>query len=354
MNAKRMLERAPSPYTILLVILTLLMLGSGCDPEKKATTSTQNTATADTNPNGSTSASQTTATRTSELGAKGASDAAKKPAKDHILIERSETLPAKPERIVSMAPNITEILYALDYGERVVGVTRFCDWPEEAKQKRKVGGFIDPDMEVILSLEPDLVIGMAAGDAKIVDKLEKANIPYAFFKMDHFDATYSGIARVGALIDEQEKADALVSKMRQDVHKSATASQSKLTEQELGTPSAIFVLGHKPLIVAGKGTFGDELITLSGAKNAASSIEGSYPQLDLEKLLQIDPDIIVDATMTPATPQNNDDFWKTFSSLKAVKNKRVSAFADPSLLRPGPRLPEALARFSGAIVPEEK
>ena len=331
----------------LSLLLALLVLFSGCEPKKQV--EGESTGESNTTTTSNSGALETTASETSKSAA---------PEKDAILVARSKSLPENPERIVSMAPNITEILYALDQGDRVVGVTRFCDWPEQAKQKTKIGGFIDPDMEVILSLEPDLVIGMVAGDAKIVDKLEKANIPYAFLKMDHFDATYDGIAHVGALLggdgEGKKKASALISKMRQEVHKSAAASQARLTQQKVDAPSALFVLGHKPLIVAGKGTFGDELITLSGAKNAAADLEGSYPQVDLEKLLQLDPDVIVDATMTPATANTNDDFWKSFGSLKAVKNKRVATFEDPSLLRPGPRLPEALERFSGSISPEEK
>ncbi|MEC9399217.1 MAG: helical backbone metal receptor [Myxococcota bacterium] len=349
-------EHRAWPHHGVLMLLALLVFFSGCEPRKPTAGEGATTnATASTSSRDGALEASTSAT-TDSSAKQNARESS--PAKDAILVARSKSLPENPRRIVSMAPNITEILYALDYGDQVVGVTRFCDWPEQVKQKTRIGGFIDPDMEVILSLEPDLVIGMVAGDAKIVDKLEKANIPYAFLKMDHFDATYGGIAHVGALLgadgEGKKKADALVAKMRQDVHKSATASQARLTEQKKSAPSALFVLGHKPLIVAGKRTFGDELITLSGAKNAAANLDGSYPQVDLEKLLQINPDVIIDATMTPSSANTNDDFWKSFGSLEAVKNKRVATFEDPSLLRPGPRLPEALERFSRSISPEEK
>lgn len=276
-----------------------------------------------------------------------ASPAPKGPTLSEVVIAQSATLPASaPKKVVSMAPNITEILYVLGHEDRLVGVTRFCDYPPKAKTHPKIGGFIDPDIEAILAAQSELVIGMKAGDDKITQSLDRAKLSYVFFQLDTIEQTYKGIQDVGALLGTPEKAKKLVDDMKERI----AARTNKPTEPATKT---LFVLGHDPLIVAGAGTFGDELITLAGGTNLAASLSQPYPQLDIEKVIELDPDVIIDSTMIPEGQPNAEAFWANYTSVSAIKTARVHTFTDPSLLRPGPRLPDALEVFSDAIVPPQ-
>ena len=260
---------------------------------------------------------------------------------------RSKEAPERPSRVVSLAPAITEIIHAVGAGEALVGVTRYCDYPPEVTELPKVGGFVDPDLEAILALRPDLVVGMAAGDPDIQGKLERAEIPYLFVRMDTFDQTYRGIRALGEALGHAEQAADLVGRMRRQVHKVSASAQERARGD---APEVLFVLGHKPLVVAGPETFGDELITLAGGANAAAGLEGSYPKLDLERVLAMDPDVIVDAAMVPGEGSNLD-FWEKRAGLEAVESGRVHAWSEAALLRPGPRLVEALRSFVRALHP---
>lgn len=264
-----------------------------------------------------------------------------------VAIARSADLPStSPRKIVSMAPNITEILYVLGHDDRIVGVTRFCDYPPQAKKHPKIGGFIDPDLEAIIAAKSELVIGMKAGDDKITQSLDRVELPYVFFQLDTIEETYKGIQDIGTLLGTPEKAKKLVNDMKERIAKRTNKPIEPMTK-------VLFVLGHDPLIVAGARTFGDELITLAGGSNLAAQLSQPYPQLDIEKVIELDPDVIIDATMIPEGRPDAEAFWANYRSVSAVKNARIHAFSDPSLLRPGPRLPDALEVFSAAITPPQ-
>lgn len=279
-----------------------------------------------------------------EVEDSGALAPAEEPADDRI-VARSEELPRSPKRIVSLAPNLTETLFALGAGDRVVGVTRFCDFPEEVHELPKVGGFNDHDIEAILALKPDLVMGMASGPkSKLPETLASYDIPYVFLQMRTIDETFTGLTQVGAMTGMEKQAGELVAAMK------AELEQATRDVPDAERPATLFVLGHKPLVVAGPGTFGDEFITRSGGRNAAGSLEGTYPMLDAEQVIALDPGVIIDATMLPGTDSGRSaSFWAAFEGVEAVKSGRVRAFADASLLRPGPRLGQAMKRFAKAI-----
>ena len=252
----------------------------------------------------------------------------------------SDELPEKPERIVSLAPNITEIVFELDAGERVVGVTRFCDYPPDTEDVPKIGGVIDPDLEAIAARKPDLVIGVTSGaDTEIQQQLDAAGLAYAFVEMDDIEETYAGIRVVGDWIGASSRADELADSMR--------ARIDELTvESPADRPSVLFVYGRKPLTVAGPGTFGHELIRRAGGRNPMAGAENKYPKIDLEKVLEIDPDRIIEATMAPTS---DADYWAQYDELAAVKHEHVYRLEDNALLRPGPRLVEALESVRAAI-----
>ncbi|MEM1347293.1 MAG: helical backbone metal receptor [Myxococcota bacterium] len=281
--------------------------------------------------------------------ARQATEERREPLGGRVLVQ-SERVPEEPARIVSLAPSLTETLFALGAGARVVGVTRFCDYPAEAKTLPKIGGFNDHDVEAILALNPDLVMGMASGQkSKLPETLASFDIPHVFFQMRTIEETLEGVEQVGSILGEAKGAEELVASMRADF-RGATRDVP-----ESSRPTALFVMGRKPLVVAGPGTFGHEFIERAGGRNAAGALQSAYPMLDAEQVIALNPEVIVDATMLPGRDTGHDaSFWGAFEGVAAVKSGRVRTFSDASLLRPGPRLGEALKRFGEAFVdPQE-
>ncbi len=326
MNISRRHTKAP-----LAALGLLLSLGWGCEPGSNASTTphtpTQTNAKADGAPKGTTTT--------------GAEDGSKAAETGSVVVKRSGELPAKPQRIVSLAPNITEVLFALGLGDQVTGVTKYCDYPPEAKSRQKVGGYIDPDLEAILAAGPDLVVGMSgAATDKITPDLEKAKIPFVVLRMRNIEETIAGVAALAEAVGAPKKGVSMAGALR--------ASLTPRHDGKGAKPKTLFVLGHKPLVVAGPGTFGHELIELAGGTNAAGGLDTPYPQLDAEKVITLAPEVVIDANMGQSDTERNA-FWATYEAIPAVKSGHVSTFDDPSLLRQGPRLVQALETFERVI-----
>lgn len=255
----------------------------------------------------------------------------------------TDDVPSRPERIVSLAPNVTEILFAIGAGDRVVGVTRFCDYPAETAEIPKVGGIVDVDLEAILARKPDLVVGTTSGaDPKIADKLDDAQVPYGFVRMDNLAQTYGGISEIGKLVGASDEADKLAAQMKSDID--AVAQRARDDEH----PRVLMIFGRNPLIAAGPGTFGHELVELAGGQNVLGDADTSYPKLDIEKVISLDPERIIDATM--AGEGLDTEFWNQYPSIDAVEHERVYLIDDPVVLRPAPRLVEGLETIREAVV----
>ncbi len=254
----------------------------------------------------------------------------------------TDDVPERPERIVSLAPNVTEILFELGAGERLVGVTRFCDYPAAAAQIPKVGGIVDVDLEAILAKKPDLVVGTSSGaDPKIAEKLDAADIPYGFVRMDNLAQTYRGVRKIGELVGARDEADELARDMKARI--TEVAERAKDTEP----PRVLMVFGRDPLIAAGPNTFGHELVELAGGKNVMADAKTAYPKLDIEKVISLDPERIIDATM--AGKGLDREFWSEYASIDAVANNDVYLIDDPVVLRPAPRLVEGLETIRRAV-----
>lgn len=260
----------------------------------------------------------------------------------------SEALPKHPDRVVSLAPNLTEIIYLVQADQRLVGVTRFDDYPPEVKEKAKVGGLIDVDFEALLNLRPDLVVGTNQGaDQDFVAKLDRAEIPYLFIQMNTLDEIYAGIERVSEALAQPERGAEISAKMRADVEQ-VSASGAAQAER----PSVLLVFGHEPLVAAGPGAFGHELLELAGAENVLKDADNPYPVLDIEKVLSLNPDYIIDTTLAggdEGLKPADREFWAPYDALDAVKNERVVYFEDSELLRPAPRLVQGLEQLQAVI-----
>jgi iron complex transport system substrate-binding protein len=253
-------------------------------------------------------------------------------------VGRLITIPGKPHRIVSLAPNITEILFAVGAGDQVIGVTDFCDFPPEAAEKARIGGFVNPSVEIITSLNPDLIIGTADGN-RPGDVLMLEKIGLAAFVIDtrSIDDIYRSIKTIGELTGHAEAAAELVAFM------TGRREEIKVSVSVREKPRVLFIVGQKPLVAVGPGTFIHQVIEAAGGLNAMGGSPVRYPLLGAENLLSLNPDVIVTAVSEngpPETPQPEPPGWE---GLQAVIQGRVHHLTDDTVLRPGPRIMDALA-----------
>ena len=258
------------------------------------------------------------------------------------------TIHAKPERIISLVPSHTEILYALGLGDKVMGVTQFCDYPEEVKDKPKVGDSFSINLEKILELDPDLVIQYWGMDDDLKKQLEDAGITLITFSPESISQTLDTIQKIGTATDTREKADEIVSTIqnKQNEIKSIMKDAPILKVfYEIEYSSALWT--------AGEGSFIDEIITLGGGQNVAKDAVGAYAQYSVESLLEKDPQVYVTNTFNMAY-QTYDDIKDRpgFDGLSAIKNGRIEILDGNILSRPSQRVIEALELMAKAIHPE--
>ncbi|RAL22490.1 hypothetical protein DL240_10745 [Lujinxingia litoralis] len=257
----------------------------------------------------------------------------------------SAQLPSTPERVVSMAPSTTEVLFALGLGEQVVGVTRYCDYPAEATGRSKIGGMLDPDLEAILALKPDLVVGVQAGaDHHIADQLDQAGISYAFVRGDDLEAAMRSFEILGGWMGQAERGERLRARVEGELQAVSERLRAARGERPM---RALMVYDREPLVVAGPGSFGAELLELSGLTNAVGDQATAYPVLDVEAVLEAAPEAVIDVSLNVPTEQVLA-YWERFESLPAVRQERVVHLPDPVMMRPGPRVPRALALLGEA------
>lgn len=257
-----------------------------------------------------------------------------------------------PRRIVSISPNTTEALFAVGAGALVVGRSRYCDHPPEVLRIPQVGGYVDPSLEKILSLTPDLVTGARGPIGTVLtDKLGAHGI--ATF----FPPTES-LAEIDAMIGE------LASRVGRpaegaEVVRASQARRAEVTARVSGRPRprVLLLFGLAPVSVAGPGSFADEMLTLAGAENAIARVakEGGrpvspYPTIDVEQVIALDPDLILDAAM-----QENASTERIASALhavRAVRERHVVRIASETVLRPGPRVAEGIVELARAVHPD--
>ncbi|HKW85824.1 MAG TPA: ABC transporter substrate-binding protein, partial [Nitrospiraceae bacterium] len=188
-----------------------------------------------------------------------------------------------PNRIVSLAPSVTEILFAIGVGEWIVGVTQFCDYPPEARLKPKVG-YTHPNLESIMTLQPDLVLAPREFlRADILGKLEKLKIPTFILEAKTIEDVLSHIQTLGRMLGRSASADGLAAQMRQRIMEVKTRTAT------LPRPRLLYVLNSEPLITVGPGSFIDQLIELAGGTNVAARARTPYPRLNMEEVLKEDP-----------------------------------------------------------------
>ncbi|HMA53525.1 MAG TPA: ABC transporter substrate-binding protein [Acidobacteriota bacterium] len=256
-----------------------------------------------------------------------------------------------PRRIVSMAPNVTEILFALGLGPRVVGVTRFCDWPPEAKAVPKIGGLVDPNVEIIRSLDPDLVIAFRGNPLRIVDRIRKLDLPVFVLDIGQgLDNLFPLIERIGRVTRTESEAAGLVAKLRARVETVDGGLRDVLSR-----PQVFVLLYGQGLWTCGGESYVDDLITRAGGTNVASSLPKKWVLYKRERIIKDDPDVVfILARSASDFAEGRDRFSRMpgMDGIKAVRQRKLYELDENAASRFGPRLVEVLARMAELLHPE--
>jgi iron complex transport system substrate-binding protein len=250
-----------------------------------------------------------------------------------------------PQRIISLAPSNTEILFALGLGDKVVGVTDWCDYPPEALEKEKVGGYANPDIEKIVALNPDLILAGYGNPIEVVYTLAGLGLTVFGIKTTDLDDLLNDIRRVGEITDKEVEAQALTSAMESRIQ--AVTNQTEELEQR---PRVFYIVWGgegSALWTAGSGTFIHELIEKAGGVNICQNITG-YTTISVEDVLARDPEIIIASEWSYDWAQNATEL----ASTNASQSGRIYTLDDDLVQRPGPRLVEGLEWFAHLIHPE--
>ena len=253
---------------------------------------------------------------------------------------------SSPRRIVSLAPSITETVFALGFGNRLVGVTNHCDFPAEAKRLPKIGDFMSPSLEVIAAKEPDLVIGVVgATDPAKAREIERLGIKIALVSVSSVSEILSSFKQIAALLGDPDAGARLVEKI--DVQ------FDKVKRRVAPAPrrSTLLAVGLRPLVAVGGKNFLDELITVAGGENIAGNASQPWLNLPDEYVVAKAPQVIIQAGMGSDTGRPMSQ-WSDLKSIPAVKERRIYSYNSDKILRPGPRIGEGLEEIARLIHPE--
>ena len=258
---------------------------------------------------------------------------------------RQVVLDKLPEKIVSLSPSNTEIIFALDAGDKLVGVTSFCDYPEEAKSIEKIGDFENPNVEMIKKVQPDVIFAGVYTKDEIATILEGLDIPVIFTEAPDFETIYDSINLIGSLVKEEDKAEKIV----HDMHKTIDDIKSKV--KDLEKPNIFYVSWTDPLITTGKGTFIHNVMQIAGANNVAENVEG-WTQYSVEELIKQNPDMIISSFHATDEGLGKEDLMNDpmFKNLDCVKKGNIYVMKDDNIIaRPGPRIIDAIFEMANAI-----
>lgn len=264
---------------------------------------------------------------------------------------------AECERLVSLAPSITEVLFALGLGGNVVGVTRYCDYPPEARERPKVGGYFDPSFEAVLTLRPTLVVALKE-HARSVGHMEELGMET--FTVDHgsVEGIIGSIEALGSRCAVEERSAELAGSLTERVR----TVREKVRGLGPG-PRVMVVVGRtrgsgslRGVYISGAEGFYHSLVEIAGGRNAYQGRTASMPSLSVEGIMTLQPDVIIEMTpgveTTGLTPEEVLGQWKELEGVRAVDSGRVHVLAGDYSVRPGPRFVRLLEEMARIIHPE--
>ncbi len=261
---------------------------------------------------------------------------------------RKITLPDNPQRVISLAPSITEIIYALGQQHRLKGVTLFSDYPDAAKKLPTVGSYVHLDLEKIVALRPDLCIAIKDGNPKgVIDRLDSLKIPVYAVDPKNLDSVMETLQEIAQLLGADDTAEFLIRRMKSRIGR--VTSRVATTDSR---PRVFFQIGISPIISVGSDTFIHEIIVLAGGKNLA---EGRipYPRFSQEQVLGLSPEVFILTSMARTGAfEKVKAKWERWPQLDAVRSGRIHLVDSNLFDRPSPRLVEALEVMARLIHPE--
>lgn len=265
---------------------------------------------------------------------------------------REVTLNGVPTRIVSLAPSVTEILFAIGAGPQVVAVTTFCNFPPEANTLPEIGGFSVStiSIEAIVDLQPELVIAGAASQLAVAEALEPLGIPTMIMAPDDLEGVFANIEQLGVLTGNADQASATLAEMRARIDAVAATVANIPAEQR---PSVFWEVFDEPLMTAGPNTFVGQLLEIAGTENIFADASEDYPQISAEAIVERNPAVIMgsDTHAEKLTPElvAARPGW---NEIAAVRDGRIYLINGDISSRPGPRLADALEAMARALYPE--
>ncbi len=264
---------------------------------------------------------------------------------------RVVTLDRIPQRIISLAPSNTEILFALGLADKVVAVTDYDDYPPEAKEKPSIGGFSTPNIEKLVALSPDLILATSVHEQRIIPQLEERGMTVFALNPKTLDEVLATIILVGEITGQEKEASGLVAEMRNRIKVVTDKTDSLSPEQR---PRVFYITWHDPLMAPGSGTFQDDLIQIAGGTNIARDLTG-WATISLEAVLAANPEVMIAGVGHGTGKDLNFQYIKTEPRLRdtdARQNNRVYAIDGNLVSRPGPRIVDGLEELARLIHPE--
>ncbi|MDP2209231.1 MAG: cobalamin-binding protein [Bacteroidota bacterium] len=257
---------------------------------------------------------------------------------------REVLIKEKPNRIISLAPNITEILFALDNGKTLSAVTDYCDYPSAVSSKPSIGGMIAPNFEKISEIKPDLILMTVEGNNQTdFNKLLSLGYTVYVLKPKNVEGIFKSILDLGRIISAEGSANQLIIEMRkkQSVIMNGSIQKSK--------PKVFIVISLQPLISAGRETFINELITSAGGINIAAESPLQYPIINREEVLKQNPDVIIVMSDVVKSIEDVVTHFPEWKKTEAFKKQKIKIIDADILSRPGPRIIDGLKMIASVI-----
>lgn len=251
-----------------------------------------------------------------------------------------------PQRIISLAPALTEMLFSLGLDDRIVGVTDYCNYPAAAMTKPRVGG-LNPNLEKIISLHPDLIVAVAGiYQNQSLTRFEQFHIPYFTVDPSSIEKIFETILVLGKIMGVEETAAENIRRLRGRLD---SVRQKNLSGPR---PRLLYVVDEEPLISVGKGSYLDDLIRAAGGVNITGELEKAYPVVSMEYVIQHNPELIVLAMDADQILTDQDkQHWSRWSSLSAVRDGKIYKVRRDLLNRPGPRILDGIEELARLIHP---
>jgi ABC-type Fe3+-hydroxamate transport system substrate-binding protein len=267
-----------------------------------------------------------------------------------------QALPGDYKRIITLAPNITESIFALGLGERVIGVTRHCSYPPRASALPKIGGYDDPSCETILRLKPDLVVGLPRHQ-RVLQLLSASGTPVLRIKEGGLASISSNLETLSSVCQAGRRGQELIADLKTRTDKIRSLTDGRPRQRVLVSVGRnMGSAGLKEVYAAGRDRFYDSMLEIAGGQNCLAETKLTFSKLSTESIMRLNPDVILDMVDDPyrngGTPEKIIKDWSILKSVNAVRNKQVFVLGGGHVVVPGPRYIMILEEMAGILHPE--